>query len=354
MRALLTGMALVAAPQAMAQHHDHAMHGAEEETTVPTATPPAHDHHAMHGEHSEEGTDSTTVGTAPVDHGAMERPDMESDGMDHGAMDHAGHDTPGMDHSAPPGPQQSDPPEKPVDARAFSGPEHAADLAWGAEKMAAARGQMAREHGAMLVSRFSLDRLEARIADGQDGFAWEGDFRLGQDINGVVFASEGEGLLDGRVEHAEVQALWRHAINPWFDLRAGLRQDLGDESDRTYFVAGMEGLLPYWVEASAHLFVSARGDVAARVEAEHDVRITPDLILQPSGELDLALHDTAQGGAGSTVALGARLRYRVSPLFQPYLGVEWEKVLGEDAAHGAADEPEPGPLAILVGLHAMF
>lgn len=43
---------------------------------------------------------------------------------------------------------------------------------------------------------------------------------------------------------------------------------------RTCLVAGIQGLAPYWVHVDAAAFLSDKGEVTARLEAEHDVRIT--------------------------------------------------------------------------------
>jgi copper resistance protein B len=64
-----------------------------------------------------------------------------------------------------------------------------------------------------------------------------------------------------------VQALWSHAIDPWFDVQAGVRYDFRPDPRRAYLVLGLQGLAPYWFEVDAAAFLSNKGDVSARVEA---------------------------------------------------------------------------------------
>src|SRR3546814_16466874 len=73
---------------------------------------------------------------------------------------------------------------------------------------------------------------------------------------------------------------WSHAIGPWWDLQAGVRQDLTGP-ERTHAVIGVQGLAPNMFEVDGAAFLSTRGDLTARVEAELDQRLTQRLLLQP-------------------------------------------------------------------------
>ncbi|OTF05935.1 copper resistance protein CopB, partial [Pseudomonas aeruginosa] len=63
--------------------------------------------------------------------------------------------------------------------------------------------------------------------------AWDASGWIGGDINRLWLRSEGE-RLDGKTEDAEVQALFGHAIGPWWDLVAGVRQDFKPGSPQTW------------------------------------------------------------------------------------------------------------------------
>src|SRR3546814_8771927 len=106
--------------------------------------------------------------------------------------------------------------------------------------------------------------------------------------------------------------------------------------DRSYAVLGVQGLAPYWFEVDGALFLSDKGDVTARIEAEYDLRLTQKLILQPAAELNFAAQDVPELGVGSglsTAELGLRLRYQFVPEFAPYIGVKDRKSTRLNSSH---------------------
>ena len=268
---------------------------------------------------------------------------------------HAGHNMQAAG-AAPPPPATPPPPE------AFLGPENGADAFYGQAQMAEARGDMVREHGGMKTYRFLIDQLEARIGKGSDGYAWDAEAWYGGDINKLWVTTEGEGEFGGPVEGAEVQALWSRAIDPWFDVQLGVRQGFQSGPDRSYLVAGVQGLAPYWFEVEAMAFVSNKGEVSARFQGEYDLRLTQSLIFQPMVEFNLALQDSPEirvGSGLSTAELGARLRYELFPKagpasIAPYIGVQYERAFGDTARYYRASGEDAGGWKFLVGLRTWF
>ena len=260
---------------------------------------------------------------------------------------------PQMDHSAH---QVGDLPSGPPPAEAFEGPQHAADAIFGAEAMATARAENHATHGEMKTGTVMVERLEARVADGHDAFLWDVQGWYGGDIDKFVFKSEGEGEFGGSVEDAELQALWGHAIGPFFDLQAGVRLDVEPET-RSHLVLGVQGLAPYMWHVDAAAFLSDRGDITARVEGEYDWKLTQRLILQPRAELELSAQDIPEReiGAGLTkLETGVRLRYEFAREFAPYVGVGYEAKLGETADIARLAGEDTDGIALLLGLRAWF
>lgn len=310
---------------AQAQPGPHAGHG--------QAAPPQQDPHAGHGQAAEPRQDPH----AGHDMGTAQPADP-----------HAGHQ---MAETPPP-------PVGPPPPAALTGPEHAADALFGAGAVAAARDELRATHGGMPSHRLSIDQLELAIRDGRDGISWEDvQFWYGGDIDRLVIKSQGEATLGEGVETAEVQALWSHAIDPWFNLQAGLRYDFRPRPDRAYLVLGVQGLAPYWFEIDGALFLSEKGDLSARVEGEYDLRVTQRLILQPRVELDLALQDVPElrvGGGLSTVEAGLRLRYEFVPEFAPYVGVQYERAFGDTADFRRLAGEDVGGWSLVLGIKAWF
>jgi len=300
-----------------------------------------------HGGHGDQGiTDEPDE--IPIEQSQMpamvqsQMPAMEHGSMDHGAtqMDSAQEDIP-----------QSDPPPE-----AFAGPLHAADQFLGKETMEASRASVVAEVSGMPVFWFQGDRFEYRARKDEDGYLWDVQGYYGGDIDKFWFKSEGEGSFGETPESAEIQGLWSHAAGPWWDLQVGIRQDLvGPE--RTHAVIGIQGLAPYLFEIDAAAFISTKGEVTARIEAELDQRITQRLILQPRGEIVLSAQDIPELGIGSgldRIELGLRLRYEFAREFAPYIGIEQEWLLGGSADYAKAANEDPSITNYVVGVRFWF
>ncbi|MFX7832894.1 copper resistance protein B, partial [Acinetobacter baumannii] len=90
----------------------------------------------------------------------------------------------------------------------------------------------------------------------------------GKDLDRLTIKSEGEGVLGGRngtfMETAEIQALYSRALDPYWNLQAGVRYYFKPNPSRTYATVGIEGVAPYWFETEAALFLSNKGEVLGR------------------------------------------------------------------------------------------
>lgn len=232
-----------------------------------------------------------------------------------------------------------------------------ADRIWGAAAMASARRVLRREHGGMQLSQVMLNLVEVDLRRGRDGYRWDGEAWFGGDIDRLTVKSEGEGTFGDRVEGAEVQALYSRAIDPYFNLQAGVRQGIGRGVQRTDAVLGIEGLAPYWFDVEGALFLSDKGDLRARAEGTYDQRITQRLILQPRVELNWSAQDMRgeRIGAGlSDAEVGLRLRYEIAREFAPYVGVAWERRFGRTARYARADGERAGGAGLVLGVRAWF
>ena len=216
---------------------------------------------------------------------------------------------------------------------------------------------MTRESGGMSFSELMLERFEYRARKGRDGYNWEGEGWIGGDINRLAIRSEGEGDVGGTLESVEVQALYSRAIDPWWNLVGGIRQDFRPRPQRTYATIGIEGLAPYWFGLEAKAFLSEKGDVHLRLEGSYDQRIFQRLILQPAAEINVAAQDVPALGIGSGFSdfeLGLRLRYEFAREFAPYVGVNWERKLGDGARYARAAGEGPSSTSLVMGARFWF
>ncbi|WP_293676620.1 copper resistance protein B [uncultured Phenylobacterium sp.] len=229
-----------------------------------------------------------------------------------------------------------------------------ADRHFGRPAMDAAREVLRHEHGGIRWAKVMIERAEVRPGSGADGYAWDANLSYGGDINRVLLRSEGEGA--GTLETVEFRALASHAISPWFNLQAGLRQDF-EPRPRTYATLGVEGLAPYLFEVEGALFLSDKGDLTARLEAALDLRLTQRLILEPRAEANLAAQDAPELGIGSglsSLEAGLRLRYEVRPEFAPYVGAHYERSFGRTARWLTAAGEDRGDLRFVAGIRSRF
>jgi copper resistance protein B len=201
------------------------------------------------------------------------------------------------------------------------------------------------------------DRLEYQVHDSGERFLWDVEGWVGGDINKFWVKAEGEKTNNDKIEQAELQGLFSRAITPFFDLQAGVRHDFRPLDMRTFGVFGIEGLAPYGFEMDAASFIGEDGDVSGRVEAEYDLLITQRLILQPRFEANLAVQDVKEYGVGNglnDVELGLRLRYEIRREFAPYIGVSWERKVGEAAGFAREEHEQVESTSFVAGIRVWF
>jgi copper resistance protein B len=231
-----------------------------------------------------------------------------------------------------------------------------ADRYYDPKQMAEAEAALMSAHGAKTYGQIAFNLAEVQFKDGNESYRWDAEAWLG-DLHRFVVKSEGEGTFREEVESAEVQALYSHALDPWWNLQLGLRQDFAPGPDRTYAVLGFEGRVPYQFHVTVAAFLSDKGQLRSRFDGTYDQRITQRLILQPRLELNFAAQDmpAQRLGAGLNDAeLGLRLRYEIRREFAPYVGVSWTWLGGQTADYARADGRDTREGSIVLGVKLWF
>lgn len=207
-------------------------------------------------------------------------------------------------------------------------------------------------HDSAIHSFFLIDQLEWQDADDGSALSWDASGWIGGDIDRLWLRSEGE-RLNGKTEEAELQALWGHAISPWWDVVAGVRQDFKPGDSQTWAAFGVQGMALYNFEAEATAFIGEGGQSAARLEGDYDILLTNRLILQPTAEANFyGKNDPARGvGSGlSDTELGVRLRYEIRREFAPYIGVTWNRVYGNTVDYAREEGEDRSEARLVLGL----
>jgi len=263
--------------------------------------------------------------------GAAQHSPMQHDGMDHGSMTHP--------PVTAPSPAASVPPLSDADrAAAFPDlPPHAM-----------------HQGGSNFL--FLADQLEWQDADDGSALAWDISGWYGGDIDRLAFRSEGE-RTDGHTEEAELQLLWSHAIGPWWETVAGVRQDFKPGSPQTWAAFGVQGMPLFGLETEATAFLGEGGQSALRLEAEYDILLSQRWVLQPTAELNLhGRNDEARGvGSGlSDAGFGLRLRYEINRQFAPYIGVTWNRAYGNTADLLRDEDEDVSDTRLVAGIRFWF
>ena len=187
-----------------------------------------------------------------------------------------------------------------------------------------------------------FDQLELEVGDGVTAGNWDNHGWIGGDVNRFWFRTEGD-VEDGDFEEAQAHALFGRAIHRWWDVVAGVRQDIRPGDPQTWAAVGIQGLAPYWFEVEATGYIGADARTRLSLEAEYDLLLTNRIVLQPVIEADIyGKSDPARGiGAGlSAIEGGLRLRYEFRREFAPYVGVTWQRSFfgTADRARAAGEE----------------
>lgn len=201
-----------------------------------------------------------------------------------------------------------------------------------------------------------FDKLEWQRAGGGNALNWEGTAWVGGDIDRLWIRSEGKRTGHG-LEGAEVQALWGHAISPWWDVVGGVRHDFKPGRSQTWAALGLQGLALYNLDVEATAYVGQAGQTAARLEGKYELLITNRLVLQPTAEINIyGRNDAIRGiGAGlSSTSLGLRLRYELDRQFAPYIGVNWDRSYGNTARFAEQEGQRRSEVSFVAGVRAWF
>jgi copper resistance protein B len=317
-----------------------------------------------------------SLGTAPAwaqNAAPMPMSGMDNEQMDHGQMDHgtmhrapaaAEARMPAVDHSmhapaepaAMPGmnhdtmPMEAAPPDA-RDPHAYSGGN---TLTTGAYVLDGPRMMHTADEMPFATVLFNrLERVDSRDASFT---AWDATARFGKDFDALVVNSEGE-YADGALEHARTELLWSHAVANFWDAQVGWRHDSGSAPDQDWLAVGVSGLAPYWFELGATAYLGKTGQTALRLEGEYELLITQRLIMQPRMEFNAyGKSDEVRGiGAGpADLSAGVRVRYEFSRQFAPYVGIEWQRLLGRTADRARDEGGDTTDTRLVAGVRFWF
>ena len=207
-----------------------------------------------------------------------------------------------------------------------------------------------------IYKQLLLDRLELFRSNRNHGQTLDAQAWVGGDIDKMWFKVDGE-RTGGKLGATRTEALWNHAIAPYWGLQAGVRHDFGDGPGRTWAAFGFQGLAPYWFDVQATAYVGQGGRTALRFEPEYDLLLTQRLVLQPNLKVSFYGKNDPQRGIGSGLSdmeAGLRLRYEFSRKFAPYVGVVYNRKFGTTARYANESGQATGETRLVGGVRIWF
>lgn len=152
--------------------------------------------------------------------------------------------------------------------------------------------------------------------------------------NRVWLRAQSEQATTSRQGEAEIELLYGRLVDPFWDAVVGVRVDRhwGDEDPgRVLFGVGFLGLAPFRFELEPTIFVSPRGEIAARLQAGYQVLITQRLVAEPEFEVNAAIQRVPRFGVARGIndfETGVRVRYEFRREFAPYVGWSMSRRVG--------------------------
>lgn len=187
-----------------------------------------------------------------------------------------------------------------------------------------------------------FDQLEWQFGGDSRRGSWDTKGWVGRDIDRLWFRTEGEVASDGLVA-SQAHVLYGRAFARWWEVVAGVRQDVRPGPAQTWAAVGIQGLAPFWFDVEATAYIGASGRTHFRFEAEYELLLTNRLVAQPLVEIEIYGKDDPSRGfaAGlSTADAGLRVRYEIRRQLAPYVGVIWQrKFFGTADLARASGEP---------------
>ena len=207
-----------------------------------------------------------------------------------------------------------------------------------------------------LLYLFKADQLEVRDGDEETGRAFEGHFWIGRDLHKLWIKAEVE-ADEEETESAEWQLLYSRAIDPNWDLQVGLRADVEPKPERNWLALGVHGVAPYWFEIDTAIYIEEDEQVNLRLEAEYEIMLTQKWVLAPEIELNWYSEDDDElelAAGFAEVEAGLRLRYEITRHVAPYIGVNYESLLGDTRDLARDNDLETSDTQLVAGLRFWF
>jgi copper resistance protein B len=201
-----------------------------------------------------------------------------------------------------------------------------------------------------------VDKFEYRI-DGSRHLLFDGSLSYGGETDGLNAKLVVGGSVDRKIDQIQGELAYSRAIGRGFNLEAGLRHEFRSQGHSSYVVVGFSGEPRPGLALESYALASRQGDLFAEFKLVYDQPLNDRVTVQPRLAFNMAAQDVPdQVIARGLVAteLGIRLRYEMSRLVAPYVGISHERLLGRTARIARNTGEVSRSTHILVGFSSAF
>lgn len=199
---------------------------------------------------------------------------------------------------------------------------------------ATAMANMSMMHAEMEkpIMGFGIDYLEWQKNPNDDDFYhWDINAEVLSGNNRFEWVSEGRTNQD-TTEESIVQAIYRRGFSPFWDWQLGMQSTIKPFQQNSALI-GVVGILPYNIELDSYVLL-ADDTASLQVKVDYELLLTQQLLLMFNSELLFNAQNKAKynEGAGlSAIKGGFRLAYKHWLVGAPYMGLQWQRYIGNAA-----------------------
>lgn len=178
-----------------------------------------------------------------------------------------------------------------------------------------------------------IDKFEYRL-DGSRRLLFDGSLSYCGEKGGLNAKLVIGGSVDRKIDQIQGELAYSRAIGHGFNLEAGLRHEFRSQGHLSYAVVGFSAEPKAGLALESYALASRQGDLFGEFKLVYDQPLNHSVTVQPRLAFNMAAQDVPdQLIARGLVAteLGIRLRYEMSRLVAPYVGISHERLLGRTA-----------------------
>ena len=202
----------------------------------------------------------------------------------------------------------------------------------------------------------NVDKFEYRL-DGSRHLLFDGSLSYGGETDGLDAKLVVGGSVDRKIDQIQGELDYSRAIDGGFNLEAGLRHEFRSPGHLTYGVLGFSGEPKPGLALESYALVSSQGDLFGEFKLVYDRPLGDRVTIQPRLALNMAAQDVPDqeiAGGFTAAEVGIRLRYEMSRLVGPYVGISHERLLGRTARIGRQAGEVSRSTHLVVGFSSAF